>query len=248
MAISTRPMLYIGTSGWQYRDWNGVVYPDGMKPADQLAYYAMLFNTVEINSTFYHMPRTTTTEKWHDQVPEHFRFTLKLNRYLTHTKRLLIDDESHSKLDEFITPAHMLRNKLGMVLVQLPPSLRCDIERLRSFLVAVDGRVPLAFECRHASWFEDEVTQLLDKYHVAWVVNDSPDRWPSRRYVVGRQLYIRFHGNRELYKSSYTDDELRDWAKYIASQDIDTAWVYFNNDYNGVGPENATRLLGYCRR
>lgn len=236
------PQLYIGTSGWQYRDWNGVFYPEDVAARDQLAYYAARFSTVEINSTFYHMPRVSTAEKWYQAVPGDFRFTLKINRYLTHTKRLIIDDESRPKLDEFITVATTLRDKLGRVLVQLPPSLRYDIDRLETFLKAVDNRVPLAFECRYDSWFRDETVKLLNRYDVSWVINDSPNRWPSAQYVTGKALYIRLHGNRELYKSSYRDDELAEWAAFIQEHANSEAWVYFNNDYGGVGPANAATL------
>lgn len=123
-------------------------------------------------------------------MPDEFRFTLKLNRYLTHTKSLVIDDESRAKLNEFIESALVLREKLGIVLVQLPPSLACDIERLRAFFDAVRARILLALEVRHASWFTDEVTQLPEEYHVAWVINDSPDRWPSARYISGEIIGV----------------------------------------------------------
>lgn len=237
---------YIGTSGWQYADWKGIIYPEEMPAKDQLAFYATKFNTVEINSTFYHMPRVTTAQKWYGQVSDEFRFTLKLNRYLTHTKRLIIDEESTRVLDEFITTARALKEKLGLVLIQLPPSLKCDTDRLRTFLEAVNGAVPLAFECRHESWFTDEVKDVLHEFQVAWVINDSPNRWPSAKFVIGRQLYIRFHGNKVLYKSSYTDEELRQWAGFIMNQHVETSWIYFNNDYGGVGPKNAEQLRAFC--
>lgn len=188
------------------------------------------------------MPRVSTTEKWYDQVPAEFRFTLKLNRYLTHTKRLLIDEDSTKLLDDFIASAVALKEKLGLVLIQLPPSMQCDIDRLHQFFNAVAGRVRLAFECRHESWFTNEVKDLLNEFDVAWVINDSPNRWPAAKFVVGTHMYIRFHGNQVLYKSSYADNELREWARYILTQNVDTAWVYFNNDYDGVGPQNAEQL------
>lgn len=242
--------FHIGTSGWQYRDWNGVFYPESVKSADQLKYYATKFDTVEINSTFYHVPRISTCEKWREQTPDNFVFTLKLYRGITHLKRLVIDETSRQQLADFCESAAVLGPKLGMILVQLPPSLKKDIILLTKFFEAIQAqsqrlhtKLPLTLEVRSASWFDNEVMALLDAYNVGWVINDSPNRWPSAQYVTGDRLYIRFHGNRELYRSSYTDAELRDWAKFITAQNVRDAWIYFNNDYDGVGPENALRLI-----
>lgn len=236
----------VGTSGWQYRDWKGTFYPDGLPAKDELAYYASVFDTVEVNSTFYHMPRVTTGEKWYRETPAGFRFTLKLNRFLTHTKRLAVDDESRRYLADFAATAAALGEKLGVVLVQLPPSLRYDLDRLRTFFDAARShRLPLALECRHASWFTPETYALLDDYDVLWVINDSPDRWPSDRHTTKAGMYIRFHGNTELYKSSYSDAELAEWAAYIKNIRSERSWVYFNNDYEGVGARNAMTLRQY---
>lgn len=237
--------IHLGTSGWQYGDWKGVFYPDGLPTKDWLHYYATLFNTVEINSTFYRMPRSTTTENWYKQVPEHFLFTLKINRFFTHTKRLAVDDEFRHRLNTFINSAQALGKKLGMVLVQLPPSLRADYALLKNFFEVVNGRLPLALECRHASWFTPETKRILKDYKVLWVVNDSPNRWPAEKYSTKQGAYLRFHGNKVLYKSSYSDAELSLWANEIHRSPAQHIWIYFNNDFGGVGAENARTMQSY---
>lgn len=233
-------MYYVGTSGWQYRNWK--LYPDGTKSADLLNVYAKSFHTVEINSTFYHMPRVSTVEKWRDETPSDFRITLKLNRTITHLKKLKLDEETKQTLDTFIEAASALGDKLAQVLVQLPPGLHKDIERLREFFDAVGSRVPLAVEFRHESWFEDEVTNLLNEFDVAFVINDSPDRWPAAKIITGSRAYIRMHGRTKLYASSYTDTELRELATFITDSGAKTAYIYFNNTISDAAWQNAQTL------
>ena len=248
--------IFIGTSGWQYADWIGQFYPAGFKSSDELAYYADHFKTVEVNSTFYHMPQLSTVERWHDTVPEDFTFAIKMNRYITHTKRLIADEATDQTLVDFYDRIARLRHKLGSVLVQLPPSMRLDIERLehliaitRQYEQAHHQRLPLALEFRHASWFTPEVFAMLRQHNVATVINDSPDRWPATKTVTGSMAYIRFHGNKQLYRSSYTDAELSDWAAFIREQcrDCTSVYAYFNNDYNATAVNNAQTLLRLMR-
>ncbi len=216
--------IHIGTSGWQYRDWNGTFYPDNVKK-DQLTFYATKFDTVEINSTFYHIPRESTCEKWYTETPDNFVFTLKLYRGITHYNKLIMNNETRRMLREFCVSAVHLGDKLGMILVQLPPSLKKDIALLGVFADAVCAlekelhcQLPLTLEVRNASWFDEEVEQFLNDKKIGWVINDSPNRWPSANFVTNRQPYIRFHGNKILYRSSYDDEELREWAQFIAEQ------------------------------
>src|SRR4051812_49981801 len=124
--------VFIGTSGWMYKDWNGKFYPKGLKSADQLPYYAEHFRTVEINSTFYHMPQAKSVQRWYDVTPDDFVFTIKLSRYLTHTKRLVSDEEFNDYAREFMERLKPLQEKLRVLLVQLPPGLRCDLNSLTS--------------------------------------------------------------------------------------------------------------------
>jgi uncharacterized protein YecE (DUF72 family) len=242
----------IGTSGWMYRDWNDKFYPADVKGKKQLAYFATQFSTVEINSTFYHMPRESSVQNWYDTVPEDFVFAIKLNRYLTHTKRLLCDEDFQASLLQFFTSIAHLKEKLGVVLVQLPPSMRSDnLPRIAEFAVAVkqmerqfDLKIPLAIEFRHASWFTEETRELLRSLHIAQVIIDSPGRWPADKSITTDFSYIRFHGSTKLYSSSYTDEELDSWVQFIqeAGQGCKQVFAYFNNDFGAVAIPNARDL------
>lgn len=240
---------YIGTSGWLYKDWAGRFYPEDMKEADKLQFYTKHFNTVEINSTFYHMPMAKSVARWHEITPDNFTFTLKMNRYATHTKHLVIDAQTTETLDTFFERACLLKQKLGMVLVQLPPSMRVEperlqylVERARAAEQRFDVSLPLAIEFRHASWFTDEIFGLMREYNLTNVVNDSPNRWPASKEITSDTVYVRFHGNKRLYRSSYTDEELRVWAEFIRTAKVQRAFAYFNNDYDATAVRNAQSL------
>jgi len=246
MLYNKTMQIHIGTSGWMYKDWNGRFYPSEVKGTKQLPYFASQFKTVEINSTFYHMPRTETAENWYKNVPDDFLFSIKLNRYLTHTKRLTMDDDFRATLREFMGSVMCLKEKLGIILVQLPPSFKSDLLRLEQFLTEMKSyKIPLAIEFRHTSWFTPEVRELLRYYNAAQVVNDSPNRWPADKHVTADVAYIRFHGSTWLYRSSYTDKELEVWANFIVKTCASCAHVfaYFNNDHNAVAVNNARTLL-----
>jgi len=241
--------VYIGTSGWQYGNWKGEFYPTDLPAKDQLSFYASKFNSVEINSTFYHLPRTTTCENWARQVPTSFKITLKLFRGITHHNKLRLNEECAEQIENFFMSAAGLEAKLGMILVQLPPSLRADAELLDTFLLECDkvarkigNPVPLALEFRNSSWFADEIYQILDTHSAAVVINDSPGRWPSEKVSTAHRLYVRLHGNRELYKSPYDLEELRLWAKYVQASKAHETWIYFNNTISGAAYANAAEI------
>lgn len=245
------PQVIIGTSGWQYKDWNGVFYPESIKGKAQLGYFATQFSSVEINSTFYHVPRLSSIENWAQSVPDDFRFVIKMNRFLTHTKRLTSDEQFTQKLQEFLTLLKPLGNKLATVLVQLPPSMRVENSRLeylaeqrRDAEMLLDMKLPLAIEFRHASWFNEETFAVMTKHNLASVINDSPNRWPASNEVPADFAYIRFHGNKQLYRSSYDDEELEAWTDFIMDDcgDCKRVLCYFNNDYGGVAVRNAKSL------
>lgn len=240
----------IGTSGWLYKDWDGRFYPADVKPKDRFAYFTTQFDSVEINSTFYHVPRESTLKSWYDTAPSGFCFAIKLNRYLTHSKRLHGDQEFDEALGDFFKRLRLLKDKLAVVLVQLPPGLRADNERLEHLAKAVERsekqlkmRFRLAIEFRHASWFNEGTFALMRRYGLINVINDSPDRWPASKEITTDAAYIRFHGNRRLYRSSYTDSEMNEWADFITGTGCDTVFAYFNNDYNAVAVDNARTLI-----
>lgn len=247
--------IMVGTSGWLYRDWDGPFYPKELKDADKLPFYAQQFSTVEINSTFYHMPLAKSAAHWQEITPDNFVFTVKMNRYATHTKHLVVDDDTSDTLDTFFERVHVLGDKLGMILVQLPPSMRTDTYRLEHLSnKALEAgkryamRFPLALEFRHASWLTEEVFSLMRDRGMTHVINDSPNRWPAAKVITGDIAYVRFHGNKRLYRSSYTDEELQSWADYIVEQKPKQIFAYFNNDYDATAVRNAKTLQKFLTR
>jgi uncharacterized protein YecE (DUF72 family) len=249
--MAKSPSVIIGTSGWQYADWNGVFYPAGIRGKAQLGYFAKAFMSVEVNSTFYHVPRLSTVENWAASVPAGFRFVIKLNRSLTHTKRLTSDEQFTERLQEFLGLLKPLKNTLAAVLVQLPPSMKVANSRLEYLAQQIKDaelrlgmRLPVVLEFRHASWFNDETFALMRRYNLANVINDSPNRWPASQEVIADFAYIRFHGNKQLYRSSYSNAELEEWAGFIRTTCASCKQVlcYFNNDYGGVAIKNAKAL------
>jgi uncharacterized protein YecE (DUF72 family) len=248
--------LYIGTSGWMYKDWNDNFYPKDLKSNDQLPYYAERFKTVEINSSFYRMPAATNAPRWYEVTPKDFVFTIKLGRYITHTKRLLIDELSDDYLREFIERMGPLKEKFAVLLVQLPPSLRCDLERFNGVIATIEKyrkksklNFKTAVEFRHKTWFDEPATfELLNNLDVSNVIIDSPGRWPANTQITGSLAYIRFHGGEVLYRSSYSDEKLQKWAEFIRTKaaGCSQAYAYFNNDYNAFAIANANTLTKIC--
>ncbi len=246
------PAILIGTSGWHYADWYGRFYPPAVKASEQLAYYARQFPAVEINSSFYHPPRLETVQHWAEIVPPEFQFSVKLYRYLTHTKHLNLDAEAVAALHAFFDTLAPLRGQLAAVLVQLPPGLAVDNGRLRNLAeqvqvarVRLGLELPLAIEFRHASWFNDQTFELMHQYRIANVISDTPGRWPMSYAVTAELVYIRLHGNRRLYSSSYTQAELTEWYEFMQTQVAEGRRVlcFFDNTSKAVAPHNAQTVL-----
>lgn len=241
--------VYIGTSGWQYRDWRERYYPKELKQAEWLAYYAKEFKSVEVNSTFYRLPSEATVANWASLTPSHFRFSLKLSQAITHYKRLKVDRQLDDLIATFINRAKPLGSKLAVILVQLPPNLSVNNERLKYLIERLKAlgkserlEFKLAVEFRHDSWFSQPTFELLRRLGVASVVSDSPRRWPLSREATTDFGYLRLHGSKQLYKSSYSRAELTDWAKYINT--YKSAYCYFDNDHQARAVFNARQLIG----
>lgn len=235
-----------GTSGWNYGEWQGRFYPEDLPARKWLSYYAERFGTVEVNYSFYHLPRETTYANWYAQTSPEFVFALKASRFITHIKRLR-DVEQAWK--EFVRRALELKEKLGPILLQFPPSFHAspeNLELMEDFLsYAVTRRSPrIAMEFRHQSCFEEKVLALLRRYRTALVVAHSR-RYPIAPVIATSDLaYFRFHGPRELFASSYSDAELREWAVHMGSllgKGCDV-YAYFNNDAGGYAVSNAKTL------
>lgn len=237
--------LCVGTSGWNYRGWRGCFYPDDLPSKQWLPYYAARFRSVEVNSSFYHLPRESTCREWDRQTPEDFVFALKASRVITHLSRLREVEEPWRL---FVERAAALGRKLGPFLLQFPPSFRSDpenLERVQRFLASADfRRCRLAMEFRHRSCFEPAMLNVLRRFGVALVIAHSR-RYPVPEMTMTADFaYFRFHGPREWCSSSYSTAELRDWAKQIRSllQRGHDVFAYFNNDNGGHAIPNARSL------
>lgn len=238
--------IHIGTSGWHYDDWRGPFYPQDLKAADMLGFYAEHFSTVEINNSFYRLPSVAAVESWAEQVPKDFLFAMKASRYTTHVKRLKDAPKSFEKYFPRVDP---LRKKLGPILFQLPPRFVPDIERLETFIAALPKRHRYVFEFRDPRWFTDDVCDVLNAANCAFCIFDIGGS-QSPNWLTADFAYIRLHGPGKKYQGSYSDDALREWAKCIRSfarKGIDV-FCYFDNDQKGHAPQNAKRLNAMLSR
>jgi len=231
----------IGTSGWWYDHWKGIFYPSGMEKRDWFHYYAKSFNTVEINSSFYRLPFENVVKGWAKKAPEGFKFTLKMWRRVTHYKRLRdIKDD----LEIFFTRIKPLKEHIGAILYQLPPSLRIDLKLLEDFLKILPENLDQSIEFRHPSWLVSETFSLLRKFNIAYCIISMPE-FPEIIKITSNISYVRFHGREVLYGSSYSEGELKRWAKQIrdfSQKGVERVYVYFNNDYNAYAVFNALKL------
>ena len=230
----------MGTSGWQYDWWKETFYGGAPKRA-WLEIYASRFPVVEVNNSFYQLPKEGTFDRWHEETPAGFLFALKASRYITHIRRLR---QARSSVRLFWSRATRLRSKLGPVLFQLPPNFKADPPLLEEFLKVLPKGMHAAFEFRDDSWQTEAVLGLLEGAGSAWVLADRPG-WRVPEIVTGGWSYVRFHQGRSLHPG-YTRPKLRHWAERIASSGARDTFVYFNNDALGAAPEDAltlTRLL-----
>ena len=233
--------IYIGTSGWSYPHWRGVVYPPGTPSAKQLDLYVRRLNSVEVNGSFYHWPRDSTFEAWRKRTPDGFIVTVKAPRGLTHARKLR---EPEVWIERIARGLAALGDRRGPLLVQLPPDLEFDPDRLDCFLARVPRWIQVVVEFRHASWHQETTFELLAARGAAYCIMSGVGL-PCVLRVTGPCAYVRLHGPTEhLYAGSYSDDQLGWWADRIrewraAGQDV---YAYFNNDDRGYAFFNAERL------
>ncbi len=225
----------VGTSGWQYDDWKDVLY-SGVPKTRWLERYATVFPAVEVNNTFYNLPKEKTFENWAARTPEGFVFVCKASRYITHIRR--IDDVAEA-VTLFVQRARLLGEKLGAVLYQLPPSMQRDVARFESFLDVLPPHPPAAIEFRNDSWYDETVYALMRSHDVALCVADSPKHRAPLVTTAG-WAYLRLHGT-EGY-GLYDDDTIGDWSRRVASLDADPIYVFFDNDVAGNAVGNALQL------
>lgn len=280
--------IFIGISGWRYPPWRGVFYPPGLPQHRELEYASHKLPSIEINGTFYSLQRPESFERWYHDTPSGFVFSIKGPRYITHIRRL--HDISGPLSNFFASGIFNLREKLGPILWQFPPSFRYDPEKMRSFFallprdtsqalslarhrephmtgrvhLAIDAARPLrhAVEIRHKSFVDESFVQLLREYNIALVVADTAGKWPHCEDVTADFLYLRLHGDKEIYASGYTDEALSCWAARIrawhsgssldsphlisdACPDRSTRdiYCYFDNDVKVKAPFDAEKLI-----
>ncbi len=232
--------VHIGTSGWHYKHWVGTFYPAKTPASKMLAYYCEKFDTVELNNSFYHLPKKNSLESWRDSTPKHFCFAAKGSRFLTHMKKLKDPEQG---LARFFDAIGTLEHKLGPILFQLPPNWELDFERLATFLSFLPSEHRYAFEFRNATWSVPETYDLLARHNVAYCIFDLAGT-QSPIQITADFCYVRLHGPGGKYQGSYSDDALQAWARRIREwqRELKAVYLYFDNDQAGYAAHNALRL------
>ena len=231
-----------GTSGYSYKEWRGSFYPEALGQDDWLSFYASKLPAVEINNTFYRMPKEHVVAAWRDAVPDGFKFVIKASRRITHQSRLKNTEEATGYL---IKRAHVLGDKLGAVLFQLPPYLRADLDRLQGFQDLLPEDLPCVFEFRHQSWHEADVLHCLGQRGHGWVVTHNEDTPKAEFRATGNLTYLR------LRSSKYTPGELRKWyrkADHEAQQHNRQGFVFFKHEEAGAGPAMAAKFMALAAK
>lgn len=233
--------FFVGTSGWTYPHWRGVFYPDTLSTAKWFDHYAAQFHAVEVNATFYRAFGEDTYRRWAERAPTGFRYVLKAPRLISHRKCLL---DVASDLKAFLQSAERLGDKLGLVLLQLPPSLPFDLDRLEAALVGSGRPEVFAVEFRHPAWWSERTYNLLRRLGVTFVCPDAP-KCPLVGMLTSDQGYLRLHGRKSWYRYDYSPTELDDIAhiaRQLAASGARRVYVFFNNDIGGYAPANARAL------
>lgn len=232
--------IRIGTAGWHYKHWVGNFYPQKFPASKMLAYYYERFDTVEINNSFYMLPKIETLSTWRETTPPDFEFAIKASRFLTHNKKL---KEPENALNSFLPRAEALEEKLGPILFQLPPKWGINVERLSAFLETLPTYHRYTFEFREPSWLTDRVYELLRKQNAAFCIYELAG-FHSPIEITADWAYIRLHGPGGKYQGSYSDKVLQQWAERIAdwSRKLRNIYIYFDNDQAGYAAFNALAL------
>ncbi|MGH7783693.1 MAG: DUF72 domain-containing protein [Candidatus Binatia bacterium] len=227
--------LWVGTSGYSYKEWLGSFYPERLSAKEMLRFYASRLPAVEINNTFYRLPKESVLLSWAEQVPAAFRFVLKAPQRITHVKRL---KEAGAEVEYLFRVATVLGATAAAILFQLPPNLKKDIERLKNFLSLLPNDGNVAFEFRHPSWFDDEVFACLRARNCALCNADTDEKESRDLIATATWGYVR------LRRSEYSGADLLDWKERILSQPWDHAYVFFKHEDEGIGPKLAGEFIG----
>jgi len=236
----------VGCSGWQYKHWRGNFYAADLPQKRWFEHYATVFDTVEINNSFYRLPEEHTFADWAARAPRRFLFAVKASRFLTHMKKLKDPEEP---VERFFSRARALRRHLGPVLYQLPPGWKLDRARLEHFLHILPRGVRHVMEFREPSWYADDVFRLLERHSVSLCLHDMPGS-ATGRLRVGPSVYVRFHGASGRYDGSYPEERLAEWAAWLDAERArgTDVYAYFNNDVGGHAPRDALVLREQLER
>jgi len=226
--------LYVGTSGYSYKEWKGTFYPKDLPAQKMLRFYGERFRTVEINSTFYGLSKASVLEGWADTVPADFKFVLKAPKQITHLQGL---KDAGDLMSHLLEVAGALSEHQGALLFQLPPTAKKDVPRLRAFLALLPLQHRAAFEFRHPSWFDDEVFGLLRDHRAALSIAEAEDNLEVPFVATTDWGYLR------LRRPDYSEAELKAWVKRVQEQDWRDVFVFFKHEDEGKGPEMAKRFL-----
>jgi uncharacterized protein YecE (DUF72 family) len=233
--------IYIGTSGWHYRHWIGTFYPQGTKLHEQFDLYKQSFNVVEINNSFYRLPKPETFKAWRKESPDDFLFVVKGSRYITHQKKL---NDPEQATEKFFNNVRFLKEKLGPILFQLPPTWKKNTERFADFLKILPKKYKYVFEFRNSTWYHEEIIGLLEKYNCAFCIYElAGHRSPAN--ITADFVYIRLHGpGMNKYQGSYSNKQLKEWAAQAREwqrEGLDV-FIFFDNDEQGFAALNARTL------
>jgi uncharacterized protein YecE (DUF72 family) len=226
--------LYVGTSGYSYKEWKGSFYPEELPEKQMLRFYGERFRTVEINNTFYRMPKAPMLQAWSAEVPADFKFVLKAPQQITHIKRL---KDAGDSLAYLLKVAAVLKEQLGPLLFQLPPYLKKDAPRLSEFLKLLPADGCAAFEFRHQSWFDEEIFGLLRERHAVLCIAEAENDLEIPFVSTADWGYLR------LRRPDYGDKELKEWGERVRGQNWREAFVFFKHEEEGKGPAMAKRFL-----
>jgi uncharacterized protein YecE (DUF72 family) len=231
--------LYVGTSGYSYKEWKGSFYPDKLAAKDMLPFYAARLSAVELNNTFYRLPQPSMVESWKSQVPDNFRFSVKASQRITHFKRL---KDASDVTREMLEVVSALDDRLGVVLFQLPPNMKKDVERLEAYLQELPESLKVAFEFRHPSWFDEDVLKLLRSSNRALCVSDTDDLPANHIEKTSTWGYLR------LRRVQYEKSDLTGWVDRIRKQKWTEAYVFFKHEDEATGPKLAAEFVGLAKK
>jgi len=237
--------IYIGTSGWQYRHWRGPFYPEDLPAADQLKFYADSFQTVEINNSFYQLPKKETMTRWRDTTQADFIFSIKASRYITHMKKLKDGSKTFPPLAEIVD---VMGKKCGPILFQLPPNWGFNPERLEAFIKALRKDYRYVFEFRHPGWFTRQTYEILQRFDAAFCIYELAGRLSPKK-ISTDFVYVRLHGPEDAYEGQYDTRTLAGWAGAFSTwaRQGKKIFCYFDNDQRGYAAQDALKLQQMIR-